>query len=259
MTNNENYAIRPHKVNVGGIFIAALKGAIQPLSAVVFVPLFLLFPSLGAAFYYHVFSKQNEKSLNFKKGFFKSLDIKSVVASELIYLISLYVTVKAVVYKIQEYFEIYQAKALDSGVLQIGTAEQIEYSQSIKQILYLGGALIFFVIAIIVTNTMIKCHHKDYCTTVSLSIKDAFKALGLNIIGYTLLFVTLGFCFSVLEAYYAQLKLMHLQGYILKTDAFDPTIVFNLLRIYFLHIAFFSLSLFAYASVGLKERISFKK
>lgn len=78
MTNNDNYAIRPHKVNVGGIFIAALKGAIQPLSAVVFVPLFLLFPSLGAALYYHVFSKQNEKALILRKVSLKAWILKAL-------------------------------------------------------------------------------------------------------------------------------------------------------------------------------------
>ena len=59
MTFNNISEIRPHRVNAGGIFIALLKGALQPLSCVVTVPLTLLFPSLTTFFLYHVFSKQN--------------------------------------------------------------------------------------------------------------------------------------------------------------------------------------------------------
>lgn len=255
MTKKAEYAIRPHRVNVGGVFIAALKGALQPLSAAVLVPLFLLAPALGAAIYYHVFSKQDLKICSFKKGFLRSTDFKSVLLGELLYLVSLYAVVKAAVYKIQEYFEIYKEKALENKVLQLGTPEQLEYAQNTKQIIYLGAAAVFIVMVLVITNTMIKCFQKDRATINTSSFKDAFAATGLNAVSYALLFVLSGFLFSVLEVYFARYKLMYLQGYILGTDAFDPSVIFLILRIYLLHICFFAVSLTAYASIGLKEKI----
>ena len=82
MTLNNISEIRPHRVNAGGIFIALLKGALQPLSCVVTVPLTLLFPSLTTFFLYHVFSKQNDKILSFKKGL--KFDFKAMLGTEIL-------------------------------------------------------------------------------------------------------------------------------------------------------------------------------
>ena len=87
MTLNNNSEIRPHRVNAGGIFIALLKGALQPLSCVVTVPFTLLFPSLTTFFFYHVFSKQNDKILSFKKGL--KFNFKAMLGTEILYLLGL--------------------------------------------------------------------------------------------------------------------------------------------------------------------------
>jgi hypothetical protein len=247
-------AIRPHFINAGGIFKAMLKGAIQPLSCVLLVPFSLLFPSLVSAYLYHVFKNQNGKILSFKQGLFESFDLKAVVASEIAYIIFIFALFKFYIYKAAEYLEVYKVKASVNKVLQIGTPEQIEYSHNLTTLIcYLSIAVIVFNF-VVYAYTMIKCHDLSSIETTVNPLKTAFRTVKINFIGYLLALITVIFVFCVIETYYARLKLMYLEAYILKTDGFDPTVAFLAIRFLVIHMFVYGLNLFTYDALGLNVK-----
>lgn len=259
MTENTNQAIRPHRVNAGGIFIALTKGAIQPLFAVLIVPFALLIPSLVSSFYFHVFSKQNFKISAFKPGFTKSLDIKAVILSEIIYLASLYGMFRYVAYKTAIYLEIYKAKALNNQVIQIATPEQIEYAHSLTTMYAICGLFVFVLFVLIASFTFRKCYEKEHCvalkqTFISTTVKAIFK----NLPSYILFYIGLCFVFIVIETYFARFKIIFIEARILNQEAFDPMIYFVLLRVFVLHISIYCINLFTYCALNLTNKLYLK-
>ena len=159
MTLNNNSQIRPHRVNAGGIFIALLKGALQPLSCVVTVPSTLLFPALTSFILYHVFSKQNDKILSFKRGL--KLDFKSMLASEIFYLLGLFALIQYFCYKATQYFEVYKYKAVRNPTLQIATPEQLEYSHSLTTLICTIAVVLIVLQLLIMAYSFIKAYDLD--------------------------------------------------------------------------------------------------
>ena len=110
--------VRCQKVNASGIFLSIAKGAIQPILAIILVPLALLIPPVVAFIYYHVFTNQQGKFFKFNKGLTNSFDLKTVIATELMYLALMYAALKFVGYKLSIYLQEYEEIAKQSGVLQ---------------------------------------------------------------------------------------------------------------------------------------------
>ena len=124
--------VRCQKVNASGIFLSIAKGAIQPILAIILVPLALFIPPVVAFIYYHVFTNQQGKFFKFNKGLTNSFDLKTVIATELMYLALMYAALKFVGYKLSIYLQEYEEIAKQSGVLQLGTKEQLTYSHNLN-------------------------------------------------------------------------------------------------------------------------------
>ncbi|MCI7784769.1 MAG: hypothetical protein MR507_03630, partial [Succinivibrio sp.] len=90
------------------------------------------------------------------------------------------------------------------------------------------------------------------------SLKLVFLAMVKNLPVYLLFTVAVVFIFALLEMYYARLKLIYLQGYILGQDIFNPSILFIIIRVYLVHIITYGLGLFTYTALGFKNKICFK-
>lgn len=253
--------VRCQKVNASGIFLSIAKGAIQPILAIILVPLALFIPPVVAFIYYHVFTNQQGKFFKFNKGFTNSFDLKTVIATELMYLALMYAALKFVGYKLSIYLQEYEEIAKQSGVLQLGTKEQLTYSHNLTLLLSALG--IFTLVLFIVINGI--CYLKASAKANALispdlktSLKLVFLAMVKNLPVYLLFTVAVVFIFALLEMYYARLKLIYLQGYILGQDIFNPSILFIIIRVYLVHIITYALGLFTYTALGFQNKICFK-
>lgn len=256
MTDKSNQAIRPHRVNAGGILIALIKGAIQPLFAVLIVPFALLIPSLVSSFYFHVFSKQNFRISSFKSGFFKSLDFKAVVISEIVYLATLYSMYEFIAYKTAIYLEIYKSKALEHKVIQIATPEQIEYAHSLTTMYAICGLFVFALFVLIASYTFTKSYQKEKAVVLKQSfVKTTVMAIFKNLPSYIFFYIALCFAFIVIETYFARFKIIFIEARILNQEAFDPMISFVLLRVFVLHISIYCINLFTYCALNLTNSL----
>lgn len=256
MTLNNNSEIRPHRVNAGGIFIALLKGALQPLSCVVTVPFTLLFPALTTFILYHVFSKQNDKILSFKKGL--KFDFKSMLGTEIIYILGLFSLFQYFCYKASQYFEAYKYKAVRNPTLQIATPEQLEYSHSLTTLICAIAVALIVLQIVIMAYSFIKAYDLDKNVRTEGPLKIVVKTIFRNLPVYILFTVVLIYVFTIIETYFAKYKLIHIEGYILGKDNFDPAITFMVLRILVLHIAIYALNLFTFCALNLRSRLKFK-
>lgn len=257
MTLNNNSQIRPHRVNAGGIFIALLKGALQPLSSVVTVPLTLLFPSLTTFILYHVFTKQDDKILSFRKGL--KFDFKTILGTEIIYLLGLSGLFQFFCYKAREYFEVYKYKAVRNPTLQIATPEQLEYSHSLTTLICTVAVVLIVIHIFITIFSFIKAYDLGTNLTTENPVKTVFKTVFRNLPVYILFTIVLIYVFTVIETYFAKYKLMHIEGYILGKENFDPAVTFMVLRIYVLHIAIYALNLFTFCALNLRSKLNFKR
>ena len=256
MTLNNISEIRPHRVNAGGIFIALLKGALQPLSCVVTVPLTLLFPSLTTFFLYHVFSKQNDKILSFKKGL--KLDFKAMLGTEILYLLGLTALFRYFCYKASEFIEVYKYKAVRNPTLQIATPEQLEYSHALTTLISTIAVTIIILQIIIMAYSFIKAYDVDRRVSTEHPLKIVFSTIFRNLPVYILFTVALIYVFAIIETYFAKYKLLHIEGYILGKDNFDPAITFMIIRIFVLHISIYALNLFTFCALNIREKLKFK-
>lgn len=256
MTMNNNSEIRPHRVNAGGIFIALLKGALQPLSCVVTVPFTLLFPALTTFILYHVFSKQNDKILSFKKGL--KFDFKSMLGTEIIYILGLFSLFQYFCYKASQYFEAYKYKAVRNPTLQIATPEQLEYSHSLTTLICAIAVALIVLQIVIMAYSFIKAYDLDKNVRTEGPLKIVVKTIFRNLPVYILFTVVLIYVFIIIETYFAKYKLIHIEGYILGKDNFDPAITFMVLRIFVLHIAIYALNLFTFCALNLRSKLIFK-
>ena len=256
MTLNNISEIRPHRVNAGGIFIAILKGALQPLSCVVTVPFTLLFPALTTFILYHVFSKQNDKILSFKRGL--KLDFKSMIGAEIIYLLGLFALFQYFCYKATQYIEVYKYKAVRNPTLQIATPEQLEYSHSLTTLICTIAVILIVMQILIMAYSFIKAYDLDKSVKTQSPFKIVLKTIFRNLPVYILFTVVLIYVFTVIETYFAKYKLIHIEGYILGKDNFDPAITFMVLRVFVLHVAIYALNLFTFCALNLRSRLNFK-
>ena len=151
--------------------------------------------------------------------------------------------------------------AKQSGVLQLGTKEQLTYSHNLTLLLSALG--IFTLVLFIVINGI--CYLKASAKANALispdlktSLKLVFLAMVKNLPVYLLFTVAVVFIFALLEMYYARLKLIYLQGYILGQDIFNPSILFIIIRVYLVHIITYALGLFTYTALGFQNKICFK-
>lgn len=257
MTLNNNSQIRPHRVNAGGIFIAMLKGALQPLTCIVTVPFTLLFPSLTTFILYHVFTKQNDKILSFKKGL--KFDFKTMLATEIIYLLGLIAIFEYFCFKANEALEIYKYKAERNPTLQIATPEQLEYSHTLTTLICTAAVVIIAMHMLITAYSFIKANDLDLRVKTENPLKIVFSTIFRNLPVYILFTVALIYIFTVIETYFAKFKLMHIEGYILGKDNFDPAITFMILRIFILHISIYALNLFTFCALNLRAKLNFRK
>lgn len=132
----------------------------------------------------------------------------------------------AVTYRMDVMLIAYQDAAKAHQALQIGTPEQLEYSQGVTQTISIAGLVLVLVLALIM----------NFCFAALENMQDALpqalKAFGVNLPGYLLLAVVAVVVFAVIERYFAVLKLRYLEAYILGREEFDPAIPFIVLRIY---------------------------
>ncbi|MGN1281413.1 MAG: hypothetical protein ACI4UM_05870 [Succinivibrio sp.] len=256
----KNNAVRPQKVNAGGIFAAIVKGAIQPLSGLILVPLMFLVPSLAASVYYHVFKRQDQRVLNFKRGF--SFDLGYILVSELIYIAFVYLFYRIFEVKYHEYLEIYKEKALNNKVLQIATPEQLEYSHSMNTLICILSVCLIVVLLFIIAYTFIhesETENIDRVLGFKGRITAILKALWINLPVYLIFTVLLIYIFAVIETYFSRYKLLYIEAVILRTDGFDPTYPFLLARYLVISTAVYSLNLFTFCALGFTPKLSIKK
>lgn len=256
--NNESLNVRPHKVNAGGIFISALKGALQPIACFFLVPVTLLIPSLSAFYLYQVFTRQNDRILGIKPGFLKGFNLRTVIYTEFFYVITLVVTLYFIVQKWSLYLHEYLEKASKNKAIQIGTPEQFTYSHQVNYLLGLLGFVVILLLFFVFAYTFLQSKLKEENQKANDINKLVIKAFTMNLHLTALYGFALIFIFAVIETYFARFKLMHLAAYVLNKDSFNPNIPFLLLRLYVLHIAIYTLGLFTYTAVGLRNKIKLK-
>lgn len=250
-------SVRPQRVNAGGIFAAIVKGAIQPLSGLILVPLMFFIPSLAASVYYHVFKRQDQRVLNFRKGL--NFDFGYTLLTEAIYVFLVYLLYRVFETKYLEYLEIYKNKAINNKVLQIATPEQLEYSHSMNTLICILAVCLIVILLFIIAFTFI--HESD--PDGSLSLKDKLslilKSFWLNFPVYLIFTVVLIYIFSVIETYFSRYKLLYIEAVILRTDGFDPTYPFLAARYLIISTAVYALNLFTFCALGLTSKLTLKK
>ena len=260
MTNLNNN-VRLQKVNAGGIFFAIAKGALQPISAIVLVPLAIICPPLVASIFYHIFKNQDDRVFNLKKGLFKAINFKLVTILEIIYIFLMYLLLRLFAIKANEYLQTYIKVASEHAVLQLGTKEQLLYNQNLVNLMAL--LLIAFLVIFIGLSKYVFLKNYQANCALNVSFLENLKSIAIAFFKNlpTYIFFLIGFLMllEVIESFYARFKLIYLEGYILNQENFDPTILFLVVRLYTLHIAFYALLLFSYVSLGLKSKITFRR
>ncbi len=124
---------------------------------------------------------------------------------------------------------IYEEAAKSHQVLQIGTPEQLEFSRQVTQSIAYCGLALVLIFSILISIAMAAAAGSKN------ALKAGFKAWGVNLPGYIVLAVITIVVFAVIEKYFAILKLRFLEASIMNKEAFDPFLVFMLLRLYALN------------------------
>ena len=226
-----NYKAESHFVlcGIGAPLLAFIEGLIGkradlktaficPLWAPLLVPLCMLFPFLGAI----IFSKA-------KKGHegYELLGFRFGLILEIFYFLLLYFIYQYLSYKSGILWDIYAKKAsLNHHNLQIATPEQLEYSQSLL-FAYAQGAFAYILGFVFIQSAVFA----KILGRVN-PIKVALKAVFINLPSYILLICISIAVFSIVEKYFANLKLHYLESYILGKEAFKPDYWFIALRLY---------------------------
>lgn len=229
MLNSMNKADRPYVLcGVGGPLLAFIYGLIGhhkelkslficPLWAPILIPLFFLSPSLASLWLIKV-KHARDKTHPLGLSFYLLLQILWFV---LLYSIYAYIS-----YKTAILWDIYAQAAAQSQTLQIATPEQMRFSHDLLQVYAI--AAVFFILGFVYIVTV--SFSKLLGSTKPFTI--AMGAVWTNLPGYLLLICLSIAIFSIVEKYFAVLKLQYLEAYILGRDAFRPDYCFIVLRLY---------------------------
>lgn len=106
--------------------------------------------------------------------------------------------------------------------------------------------------------SFIKAYDVDRRVSTEHPLKIVFSTIFRNLPVYILFTVALIYVFTIIETYFAKYKLLHIEGYILGKDNFDPAITFMIIRIFVLHISIYALNLFTFCALNIREKLKFK-
>lgn len=227
-----------HSSGVGGPFyslIAGLTGyakhqkmaVITPLISPVTLVVCLLCPPLYAWFFHRgCLSSLPEKPAFRPLSEDLRASLGALLMGTLAWWVALIVAYMVVNYRMDIMLIAYEDAARAHQALQIGTPEQLDYSQGVVQTISIAGLVLLMVLGLILNFAFAALHG------MTSPAAAAFKAFAVNLPGYLLLAVIAVVVFAVIERYFAVLKLRYLEAYILNREEFDPAIPFILLRLY---------------------------
>lgn len=253
-----------HSSGVGGPFYSLFAGLtgvnsgicmkfITPLISPFTFLLCLLFPSFYAAFVRCGIKDSNGKYPELK-AFSKiiSSSFKSFAVQTLVWWFCIAAAVAIFSIRSQDAAAIYMEQARAHQELQLGTQEQLQYSNTLIQTIAMSGFALLLILGILQNISM------SYAAGIKTPLVNGLKSWAVNLPGELLLAVITIVAFAIIEKYFAMLKLRYLEAYILGKKAFDPAIPFILLRIYALNAAFCAQAVMAAISLKL-IRFNFAK
>lgn len=136
----------------------------------------------------------------------------------------------------------YMSLAAERKVLQIATQEQLDYANSVVNIIAWAGVFVlvmiissFALVTIKALNYALKDNqvHGAYMRDSLLSLM--IKTLVINLPGMGVLIAMIYACFINLERYYSHLRMIAMESMVLGQDYFDPTWLFLGLRLYIIY------------------------
>ena len=246
-----------HSSGVGGPFYSLFAGLtgvnsgicmkfITPLISPFTVLLCILLPPFYAAFI-RCGIKEDDGKYPGINAFYKIIakSIKAFALQTLIWWLCIAAAVTVFSIRSQEATAIYMEQARSHQELQIGTPEQLQYSNTLTQTIAMSGFVLLLVMGILQSVSM------SYAAGIKTPLVNGLKSWAVNLPGELLLAVITIVAFAIIEKYFAMLKLHYLEAYILGKQAFDPAIPFILIRVYALNAAFCAQAVMAAISLKL--------
>ena len=245
----------PRFIGIGGSLKALLTGltgscselprfSVSPLLLVLWLPLIALLPPLAMLMLVKLQAKQGQRSFYLKA--MGSAPYLSLLSAELLYFIFLYLIYAGVGFFTQQALADYLQTAAEHQVLQIGTPEQLAYAQHVVRYWQCAGGAVCFVLYFIASlslSALLGAHGVQSLQLACLSLIKNLPALLLLI----LIAITVG---SLIEHYFASVKIAALQGRFHDEFVTLFPYVFIVLRLYVLHALALALCLSAAAAAG---------
>lgn len=247
MTGSTIKAERPYLLcGVGGPLLAFIYGLIgfhrelkssfiNPLWAPLLIPLFFLSPPLASLWLIKI--RKDTLNNQHKIGF------QFYLLLQVLWWAILYALYSYLSYKTAELLAVYAAEAALSNQLQIATPEQLRFSHALLEAYAIAGAFYILGFVLIVSASFAKILNSNKPFTAALG------AIWINLPGYLLLICLSIAVFSMVEKYFAILKLRYLEAYILGKEAFKPDYWFIALRLYLYQALQFAFILVSAASL----------
>ncbi len=247
MTGSIIKAERPYVLcGVGGPLLAFIYGLIgfhrelkssfiNPLWAPLLIPLFFLSPPLASLW----LLKARKEPLNGQP----KIGFQFYLLLQLLWWAILYALYSYISYKTSELLAIYVAEASLSKQLQIATPEQLRFSHALLEAYAVAGTFYIIGFVLIVCASFAKILNSNKPFTIALG------AIWTNLPGLLLLICLSIAVFSMVEKYFAVLKLRYLESYILGKEAFKPDYWFIALRLYLYQALQFAFILVSAASL----------
>ena len=243
---------------VGGVIFSLITGLtgfnknllncyIFPFLAPFTVFLFFIYPPLACMWIYNAIKRKGDM----RRWFF--LNFKAQLVIELIWILLLVIIYELISLRADYLFEIYKAQAMQNKTLQIATPEQMQYSQGLLQAYALSAAALIIGFIYLVSYGFANIDNR------LKPFKQALRAMLLNLPGYLLIIVISITVFTIIERYFAILKLRYLEGYILNKEVFDPHLLFIVLRLYVLQALFTAYLLLSASSFCLIDLFTKRK
>lgn len=247
MTRSSIKAERPYVLcGVSGPLLAFIYGLIgfhrelkssfiNPLWAPLLVPLFFLSPPLASLW---LLKARKAPVINPHK-----IGIKFYLLLQVLWLVILYSLYSYISYKTAILWDVYAREAALSKQLQIATPEQMRFSQDLLQVYAIAGLFYILGFVLIVCASFAKILNSNKPFTIALG------AIWTNLPGFLLLCCLSIAIFSMVEKYFAVLKLQYLGAYILGKESFKPDYWFIALRLYLYQALQFAFILVSAASL----------
>lgn len=159
-----------------------------------------------------------------------------LVVMTVIYYVALVLIFMLSSHFIDEAMARYVIAAQQSQVLQIATAEQLAYSNSVVNIITCAGAAVILLLCLsfaLVFAMALK--FQVHSAQVHSYLKLAFSAILKNLPGLGVLCAMLYALFIIIERYYSHLRMIALEAIVLGQDYFDPSLAFMALRCYVIY------------------------